>query len=82
MKNNLKGMSKASKNVPVRTCVVCRKQFVKSELQRFVWERKTGKIAPDKTQMMPGRGAYCCSEEMCNQRFLTQKQGWKRAFRL
>ena len=66
----------------MRTCVVCRKQFAKSELQRFVWERKAEKILLDKTQMMPGRGAYCCVEETCRQRFLTHAQRWKKAFRL
>ncbi|MBU1138000.1 MAG: DUF448 domain-containing protein [Proteobacteria bacterium] len=75
-------MSKANKDTPVRTCVVCRNQFGKSELQRFVWERKTETITLDETQTMPGRGAYCCSEEACRERFLTQKQWWKRAFRL
>jgi uncharacterized protein len=75
-------MSKAIKNVPVRTCVVCRKQFAKSELQRFVWETKTEVMTLDKTQAMPGRGVYCCLEEACNKRFFTQKQRWKKAFRL
>ncbi|MBU0943299.1 MAG: YlxR family protein [Proteobacteria bacterium] len=75
-------MSKASKNVPVRTCVVCRKQVAKSGLQRFVWEPKTEVVALDKTQVMPGRGVYCCLEDACKQRFFTQKQRWKKAFRL
>ncbi len=67
---------------PVRTCVVCRGQFAKDMLQRYVWEHKTGTIVLDRAQTQSGRGAYCCREERCEKKFLTHKLGWKRFFRL
>ncbi len=66
----------------VRTCIVCRRQFVKDKLQRYVWNFDTGNVVLDSRQNMVGRGAYCCMEEKCKQMFFTGTQRWKRAFRL
>ncbi|HIQ37903.1 MAG TPA: DUF448 domain-containing protein [Desulfocapsa sulfexigens] len=75
-------MSKNKGVQPIRTCIICRKHIEKYLLLRYVWESEIGNIVLDESQTRPGRGAYCCDEEICRQRFLIRKQGWKRAFRL
>ncbi|HID69431.1 MAG TPA: YlxR family protein [Desulfobacterales bacterium] len=77
-----KETGKISKIQPVRTCIVCRRQFVKEKLQRYVWNFDTENVVLDSRQNMAGRGAYCCMDEKCEQMFLTGRQRWKRAFRL
>ncbi|MBM9518706.1 DUF448 domain-containing protein [Desulforhopalus vacuolatus] len=64
---------------PIRTCVVCRKKFGKSELERYVW--REGKVVADPQKKMAGRGAYCCSS-CCRERFLAKKKYWKVVFRI
>ena len=46
-------------HIPMRTCVLCREVFSKSELLRIVKDENAIKI--DKTQKSNGRGAYICS---------------------
>ncbi len=75
-------MSRSKKVYPIRTCVVCRKQFEKNQLMRYVWDDEENLVVVDTLHSMSGRGAYCCNDVTCRQHFLTRKQGWKRAFRL
>ncbi|MBM9529374.1 YlxR family protein [Desulfoprunum benzoelyticum] len=65
---------------PVRTCAACGTKRGKGEMQRFVW----GDEQPvrDADGRCKGRGAYCCRDEICLERFLSQKKKWKRLFRL
>ncbi|SHO48888.1 YlxR family protein [Desulfopila aestuarii] len=65
---------------PIRTCVACGRKGEKSALQRFVW----GEDSPirDTDGCAPGRGAYCCRDERCLERFAGQRKKWKRVFRL
>jgi hypothetical protein len=82
LQNSRQEMNK-NKNVhPIRTCIVCRRRFVKDLLDRYVWEHESGKVVLDILQNMSGRGAYCCGDETCKHCFINRKQGWKRAFRL
>ncbi len=47
------------KSFPERTCVNCRLKAPKKELIRLVV--KEGKIVLDEKGILPGRGAYLCS---------------------
>lgn len=65
---------------PVRTCCACGRKREKVELVRFVWQH--GEIITDFRKILPGRGAYCCSDEKCLAMFMKQQKKWKRIFRL
>ncbi len=54
------------KHIPMRTCVVCRKQSPKRELTRVVMT--SDGVQLDRTGKMNGRGAYLCKQESCWQR--------------
>ncbi|MBT8329229.1 MAG: YlxR family protein [Desulfofustis sp.] len=64
----------------VRTCVGCGGKFTKSELIRYVW-CDSGPV-PDPAQRALGRGAYCCKQKKCSDRFLKKRKIWRRVFRL
>ncbi len=63
----------------LRSCVICKKKDVKKNLIRFVWE--DGRPVADDRQIRAGRGAYCCPDGMCKEKFLSQKKRWRRVFR-
>ena len=52
------------KNIPQRTCTVCRKQKNKNELLRIV-KNKENIIKVDENGKEPGRGAYICYDMEC-----------------
>ena len=52
------------KNIPQRTCIVCRKQKNKNELLRIV-KNKENIIKVDENGREPGRGAYICYDIEC-----------------
>ncbi len=52
------------KNIPQRTCTVCRKQKNKNELLRIV-KNKENIINVDEKGKEPGRGAYICYDIEC-----------------
>ena len=52
------------KNIPQRTCSVCRTQKNKNELLRIV-KNKENIIKVDETGKQPGRGAYICYDMEC-----------------
>lgn len=52
------------KNIPQRTCSVCRTQKNKNELLRIV-KNKDNIIKIDETGKEPGRGAYICYNMEC-----------------
>ena len=52
------------KNIPQRTCTVCRTQKNKSELLRIV-KNKENIIKVDEKGKEPGRGAYICLNMEC-----------------
>ncbi len=54
------------KHVPMRTCVVCRQQAGKRELNRVV--RTPEGVHIDPTGKQAGRGAYVCDQAKCWQR--------------
>jgi uncharacterized protein len=49
---------------PTRTCVACRTARAKRELVRIV-RTPLGRIEPDPTGRMAGRGAYVCTGGTC-----------------
>ena len=52
------------KNIPQRTCTVCRAQKNKNELLRIV-KNKENIIKVDEDGKLPGRGAYICYDMAC-----------------
>ena len=52
------------KNIPQRTCSVCRTQKNKNELLRIV-KNKENIINVDEIGKQPGRGAYICYDMEC-----------------
>ncbi len=52
------------KHVPVRSCIVCRRQADKSELLRIVKTDGEG-FTIDPSGKKSGRGAYVCKSEQC-----------------
>lgn len=52
------------KNIPQRTCTVCRAQKSKNELLRIV-KNKENTIKVDVNGKEPGRGAYICLDMEC-----------------
>ena len=52
------------KNIPQRTCSVCRTQKNKSDLLRIV-KNKEDIIKVDEIGKEPGRGAYICYDVNC-----------------
>lgn len=52
------------KNIPQRTCTVCREQKNKNELLRIV-KNKENIIKVDEIGKQPGRGAYICYDMEC-----------------
>ena len=52
------------KNIPQRTCSVCRTQKSKNELLRIV-KNKDNIINVDETGKQSGRGAYICYDMEC-----------------
>ena len=61
------------KNIPQRTCTVCRKQKNKNELLRIV-KNKDNIINVDETGKMPGRGAYICYDIKCLEKVQKSKR--------
>ena len=55
------------KNIPQRTCIVCRTQKNKNELLRIV-KNKENIIKVDESGKEPGRGAYICYNMDCFER--------------
>ena len=52
------------KNIPQRTCIVCRTQKNKKELLRIA-KNKDNVIKVDELGKEPGRGAYICYDMEC-----------------
>ncbi|MCM1367452.1 MAG: YlxR family protein [Roseburia sp.] len=67
------------KHVPLRTCVVCRRQADKSEFLRVV-RKPDGEIVIDADGRTPGRGAYICRSGSCL-RDAVKKRALNRAFK-
>ena len=57
------------KNIPQRTCSVCRAQKNKNELLRIV-KNKENIMKVDETGKQPGRGAYICYDMECLEKAL------------
>ena len=58
--------NRASKHLPLRTCVVCGTKTTKNNLLRLV-APPTGGVETDPTGKAPGRGAYVCKDGDCAQ---------------
>jgi predicted RNA-binding protein YlxR (DUF448 family) len=65
---------------PIRTCSACGEKRLKRDLYRFVWGE--GLPLRDTEGRFNGRGAYCCRNEVCLGKLMSQKKKWKRIFRL
>lgn len=66
------------KNVPLRTCVICRGKQAKQTLARFVLPSSaTSALVSDPEQILPGRGFYLCSNDSCRTKFERYK-GWRK----
>ena len=61
------------KNIPQRTCTVCRTQKNKNELLRIV-KNKENIIKVDEKGKEPGRGAYICLNMECLEKAKKTKQ--------
>lgn len=61
------------KNIPQRTCIVCRTQKNKNELLRIV-RNKENIIKVDESEKEPGRGAYICYNMDCFERAKKSKK--------
>ena len=61
------------KNIPQRTCTVCRKQKNKNELLRIV-KNKENIIKVDENGKEPGRGAYICYDMECLEKAIKSKK--------
>lgn len=67
------------KKRPVRTCICCRREFLKNELLRIV-RTPSGEIVVDKSGKADGRGAYICGDKECLKKLKKSKM-LNRAFR-
>ena len=67
------------KNIPQRTCSVCRTQKNKNELLRVV-KNKDNIINVDETGKQSGRGAYICPSKDCFAKAVKSK-GLERSFK-
>lgn len=56
---------------PIRTCLVCRKKFDKSELFRIV--KLNQKIMIDENHKLQARGSYICKNKECHDKLKKQK---------
>jgi len=65
---------------PMRTCLACRKKTGKEDLLRFVVQ--SGLLVKDGLQTAAGRGAYCCNNDTCLQKFVRNRKQLARGFRL
>ena len=61
------------KNIPQRTCTVCRTQKNKNELLRIV-KNKENIIKVDKNGKEQGRGAYICYDIDCLEKAIKTKK--------
>ena len=66
-------------HVPMRTCRGCGRKAPKAELTRFVLRK--GLLHEDTGKRMVGRGAYCCANVACRNRFEKSNKMLKRVFR-
>lgn len=66
---------------PIRTCLGCRTTTTKEALWRFAIDG-AGVVRIDSSGKLPGRGAYCCRNAHCMQRFIKDTKRLSRAFRL
>ena len=61
------------KQIPQRSCVVCRAQKNKNDLLRIV-KNKDGEIFIDRTGKADGRGAYICDSIECLEKVIKSKR--------
>lgn len=67
------------KHVPLRSCIVCRREKEKSELIRIV-RKSDGSFVCDANGREPGRGAYVCKCSECIDN-LVKKRALNRAYK-
>ncbi len=67
------------KHIPLRSCIVCRRQKDKSELLRIV-RQPDGAVVIDATGKAAGRGAYVCKSGDCMQTAV-KKRALNRAYK-
>ena len=67
------------KHVPLRSCIVCRREKEKSELIRIV-RKSDGALVCDANGREPGRGAYVCKSSDCIDS-LIKKRALNRAYK-
>lgn len=72
-------MGKGKDHIPFRTCLSCGSKRDKRDLLRLA-RVKEGEIIRDDRGNMPGRGAYVCKDETCQNRLLKNRR-IQRAFR-
>ncbi|WP_376779558.1 YlxR family protein [Gleimia hominis] len=69
------------RNVPVRTCVGCRRRKPASDMVRYVWDASAQTVVLDSSRKRSGRGAWMCDDPKCQQR-AERTRAFNRAFRL
>ena len=67
------------KHIPLRSCIVCRRQKDKSDLLRIV-RQPDGAVVIDATGKAAGRGAYVCKSGDCMQTAV-KKRALNRAYK-
>lgn len=67
-------------HVPIRICKGCGRKASQQDLRRFVIV--DGIVQEDTLRNMAGRGAYCCNNPTCRDRFIKNTKMLRRAFRL
>lgn len=67
------------KHVPMRSCIVCRRQADKSDLLRIV-KTQDGGFTVDASGKLAGRGAYVCKNAQCFDG-LVKKRALNRTFK-
>jgi len=62
----------ADKKIPMRTCIVCKREFDKKSLIRIVKD-KNGAVFIDESGKANGRGAYFCGCPTCRAKLVKSK---------
>ncbi|HHX40822.1 MAG TPA: YlxR family protein [Armatimonadetes bacterium] len=63
----------SKRKVSIRTCTGCGHERPRHELLRIV-RTPEGRIVPDRTGKLPGRGAYLCPKRACVEQAIRRKR--------
>ncbi len=75
----MESMPQSGDTTPIRTCVGCRERAPAGELLRVI--ASDGRLLPDASKRLPGRGASIHPRESCLQA-ASRRRAWARALRI